>query len=362
MTDIDSLPADQRAALQLLLKQGQSYDQLASLLGIGSEAVRSRAHAALGTLGPESGLSDTDRARVADYVLGQQTGAERDETREFLAGSEEARDWATGVAGGLTPLAGDALPEIPSGAPAAPAAAEPETPEPAAAPEAETVPEPTPAPEPTREPEPATPVAREPAGFEAPPAYDEPAPATEAPADRAAPSPGRPSSRLGGALLLGGVGIIVAVILILLINGGGGDSSNKKSSTLSTKPSTTSTGSQQRPIAQVNLTSASGDSKQVGLAQVFENGSRRAIIVAGQGLSPGAYALWLYNSKSDAKLLGFVPQRVGSDGRFATQGELPSNAEKWKQLIVTKEKVTSTTRKAPAEPGDTVLQGDLKLS
>jgi hypothetical protein len=172
----------------------------------------------------------------------------------------------------------------------------------------------------------------------------------------------RPSSRLGGALLLGGLGIIVAVVLILVINGGGDDSSKKSSSTLSTNPSTQTTPSgQQRPVAQVNLTSASGNSRQVGLAQVFENGNRRAVIVAGQGLQPGAYALWLYNSGSDSKLLGFVPERVGKDGRFATQGELPTNAEKFKQLVVTKETVTSNTKKAPTQPGDIVLQGDLKL-
>jgi hypothetical protein len=109
------------------------------------------------------------------------------------------------------------------------------------------------------------------------------------------------------------------------------------------------------------LTSATGDAKQVGLAQVFQNGSRRAIIVAGQGLQPGAYALWLYNSASDAKLLGFVPQRVGKDGRFATQGELPSNADKYSKLIVTRENVTANTKKAPTKPGQVVLQGDFKL-
>jgi hypothetical protein len=204
----------------------------------------------------------------------------------------------------------------------------------------------------------------EPAAYEEPPAYEEAPTEEAAPADRAAPAaaPTRPSSRLGGALLLGGLGVIVAVVLILVINGGGDDSSKKSSSTLSTNPSTQTTpGGQQRPVAQVNLTSAAGNSRQVGLAQVFENGNRRAIIVAGQGLQTGAYALWLYNSGSDAKLLGFVPERVGKDGRFATQGELPTDAEKFKQLVVTKENVTSNTKKAPAKPGQVVLQGDLKL-
>jgi hypothetical protein len=345
MAEIDSLPADQRAAVALLLKQGQTYDQLASLLGIGADAVRSRALAAVDTLGPSTDLSDGDRAAIADYLLGQHSVSEREAARDLIAGSDSAQVWARGAAGALAPLGRDALPDIPSaeGAPA-PEPPAPELEPPAAESEAAYQPEPAPEPE------------LEPAAYEEPPAEE------AAPHDRAAPAaPARPSSRLGGALLLGGLGIIVAVVLILILNGGGDDSSKKSSNTLSANPSTQTTPGGQRPVAQVNLTSASGNSRQVGLAQVFENGSRRAIIVAGQGLEPGAYALWIYNSGSDAKLLGFVPERVGKDGRFATQGELPSNAEKYKQLVVTKESVTNDTKKAPSNPGDVVLQGDLKL-
>jgi hypothetical protein len=311
------------------------------------------------SLGPDTSLSEAERASVADYLLGQQAAGEAEETRSLIAASESAQAWASTVAGALTPLGGDKLPDIPGSAPEAAA----EVAEPAA-------PEPEP---PAAEPEPEPPAYEEPPASEEAPAYaDEPA-AYEAAApeaeeaatarDRSVTAPARPSSRLGGALLLGGVGIVVAVILILLINGGGDDNSSKKSNTLSSNPSTQTTpgNAQQRPVAQVNLTSTSGDSKQVGLAQVFENGKRRAIIVAGQGLDPGAYALWVYNSKSDAKLLGFVPERVGKDGRFATQGELPSDAEKFKQLIVTKEKVTNDTKQAPDSPGDIVLEGNLKL-
>src|SRR3954469_10861576 len=129
MADIDSLPADQRAALQLLLKQGQTYDQLASLLGIGPDAVRSRAHAAVASLGPGSDLSEADRATVADYLLGQQSAGERDEARSLIAGSASAQSWARDVSGALTPLAGDKLPDIPG------AVAEPEPPGPEPEPE-----------------------------------------------------------------------------------------------------------------------------------------------------------------------------------------------------------------------------------
>ena len=100
MADLDSLPADQRAALQLLLKQGQSYDQLASLLGIGPDAVRDRAHAAVAGLGPATDLSESERAAIADYLLGQQSESEREGTRLVIAGSDSAQAWARGASAG----------------------------------------------------------------------------------------------------------------------------------------------------------------------------------------------------------------------------------------------------------------------
>ena len=91
---LESLPADQRAVLQLLLKQGQTYDDLSGLLNIDPAAVRERAHAALDALGPDVGrrLDPARRAEVADYLLGQQPASERAATRDHLAGS--AGPWA----------------------------------------------------------------------------------------------------------------------------------------------------------------------------------------------------------------------------------------------------------------------------
>jgi hypothetical protein len=353
MSELDSLPADQRAVLQLLLKQGQSYDQLADLLGIDAGGVRARAHAALAGLGSEEGarLDPERRAEVCDYLLGQQSARQREATRDLLGESAAARAWAGDLTGALRPLAGDALPDIPG--PAAAAAPPPpvrDEPEPFE-------PEPFERERPTRERRPRDRGPRE----EEPAAFDVPA--------RRRPRRGLPrleggfgasqSSRLGGALLLGGVGIVIAVIIVMLMSGG--DDTSKKGSTVTpTAPTQTSTNAQ-KPIAQINLFSAAGNSKQVGLAQVFEQKGKRALIVAGQGLAPGAYALWLFNSKTDAKLLGFVPQRVGKDGRFATQGELSADAGKYKKLVVTSEVVTRTTRTPPKLPGQVVLQGDLKL-
>src|SRR4051795_2492695 len=116
MSGIDDLAPDQRAVLQLLLKQGKAYVELASLLRISPEAVRDRAVSALDALGPRNGapLAPERRSEVADYLLGQQSASQRQDTREFLEGSAAGRAWARVVAGELRPLAGDALPEIPS--------------------------------------------------------------------------------------------------------------------------------------------------------------------------------------------------------------------------------------------------------
>jgi hypothetical protein len=116
MARIDELPPDQRAALQLLLKQGRSYDEIAQLLRIEPSAVRERARAALDALGPDDvdGLSLERQDEVADYLLGQQTASLRASTRMFLEESAPGRAWARVVAGELRPMAGNNLPEIPA--------------------------------------------------------------------------------------------------------------------------------------------------------------------------------------------------------------------------------------------------------
>jgi len=328
MADLDGLPPDQRAALLLLLRQRQSYQQLSETLHIEEDAVRRRAHAALEALGPPGGqrLTDERRTEIADYLLGQQTAAEREATRAHLAESTAARDWAQGVAGRLREVAPDAVPDIPDGAAAAEAA-------------------------PPEEPPPPPPLAEEPA-----PALRE----EGRPRGRGGiPTPPRPSSRLGGALLLAGAAIVVAVVLVIVLSGGGGG--GKKSARATTPTNTTTTQGANRPVAQINLFSPRGGTKTVALAQIFRNGSQRAIVIAAQGLSPGTYALWLYNSASSAKLLGFVPARVTSSGKFATQGALPADAGNYQRIVVTSERITPQTKRVPSRPGTVVLQGTLKL-
>jgi hypothetical protein len=171
------------------------------------------------------------------------------------------------------------------------------------------------------------------------------------------------SSRLGGILLLAGIAAIVAVVVVLLISGGSDDSSTTSTSASTSTPSSpstqpTGTGPQATPIAQVNLRAADG-SKAVGVAQVLAQGNQRALAIVAQRLTPStktaAYAVWLYNSPNNAKLLGFVNPPVGKDGRFANFNALPAGANRYRELIVTRERGNAQ------KPGQIVLRGPLKL-
>ena len=114
MARLDQLPPDQRAVLQLLLKQGKSYGEIASVLKIERSAVKARAHDALAALGPEDAdLSEDRRDEIGDHLLGQQDTGQQAATRSFLEGSPAGRAWARVVASELRDLAPDRLPEIP---------------------------------------------------------------------------------------------------------------------------------------------------------------------------------------------------------------------------------------------------------
>ncbi|MFZ0384426.1 MAG: hypothetical protein WAL22_02075, partial [Solirubrobacteraceae bacterium] len=105
MDSPERLAGDQRAVLQLVLGQGRSYGEIAGLLSIAPEQVRARALAALDALGPPTTVSESDRARIADYLLGQVPASDGDQVRAALVGSPEQRAWARVVAAELGPLA-----------------------------------------------------------------------------------------------------------------------------------------------------------------------------------------------------------------------------------------------------------------
>jgi hypothetical protein len=117
----DTLAPDQRAVLELVLRQGRSYGELAELLAIPEHDVRARADAGLRALagGPGAGV---DSGRITDWLLGQQTAAEAERTRAAVARSEAAREWAAAAAARLRELGGRVVPDVGAAAETAPRA------------------------------------------------------------------------------------------------------------------------------------------------------------------------------------------------------------------------------------------------
>jgi hypothetical protein len=326
VSGLETLPPDQRAVLQLILAQGRGYDDLARTLKLDVAAVRERAHAGVEGLGLPSaaGLDGATRARIVDYLLGQQDDGERIVTFAELGDSAPACRWAQALREQLVGVAREQLPEVPAAAAAANGGG------PAAQPR-----------------EPRRRDVREP--------------------DRPRPS------RLGGAILIAGVAALAIVLAIVLI-GGGGDSSGSAASTgaARTQPSTASSSTsaggsaarQPRTIggAVLRPTAAGGSALAAALVQQAADGRRLLAVEAARLRPNGAqdiYAVWLQGT-AGSRFLGFVPRPVGSDGQFTVSAQLPRNLDlsAYATVLVTREGMTAT----PTTPGPTILSGPLRLA
>ena len=306
MPRIDELPADRRAVLQLLLKQGKSYDDLAALLRIEPAAVRERARDALDLLGPAAGsnLDPDEQDEIADYLLGQQSATQRASTRELLEVSAPGRAWARVVSGELRPMSGDNLPEIP-------------------AERAE---------------------------------VDEAFGALEA--RKVARERQAKSSRLGGVLLLAAIGLAVAFLIVFVLSGDDDEGGNTGETP--TTQTTTATGDQE-VLGQVNLNPVEGSPSEKALAAVtlVRQGDVVAMSFTGQDIprntSGNVYALWVINNANDVARLGFTP-RVKKNGRLNFQGALPDGVDlsKFQAMVLTRE-----TTADPKTPGPVIIGGSL---
>jgi hypothetical protein len=329
MGSLDTLSPDKRAVLDLVLQRGRSYDDIASLLGIDRAAVRARALAAFDELGPDTGIAAESRALITDYLLGQLPERVAEQTRERLAQSPYERAWARVLASALSPMAAEPLPEIPDG------------PRPGTA--AATQPQPKSSGDSA---EPRKPRSRERGPRHAPRLSD------------------RPSSRRGGAIMLG-VGAIVVVALVVFLTGITGGSSKTHSATdtaasgthstgTSTTPATSTTSPQVQVVSQSNLNPPSGHGAAKGVGVVVKAGAAYGIIIEAQNLpanNKNAYAAWLSNSPADSLRLGFVGQPV-KNGKLEVASRLPTNAGHYGQLLLTLE-----TQAQPKVPGTVVLHG-----
>jgi hypothetical protein len=322
MSRVDELPADQRAALSLLLRQRKTYSEVAGMLGIPERAVHDRAQAALAILAPrEARELDAERRReIGDYLLGQQPVGERLRTGTLLASSQAANGWARAVASELDALADGDLPEIPPLDSAT-----------APAPHAS-----------TQDPHPLSPAAGA---------------AGTAGAPRTAATPGAPISRRGGAVLLAVLAVAAVVAVILIVTGG---SSGKKSATSAASGTTASskTGAGPKEEGRFELHAPSGSASK-GTVEILAEGAKRAFYIQAEHIPSTNhffYAIWLYNSPTSALPLSKSPP-VGNNHRLAGAALLPTNAGGYREILLTRE--TSTR---PKHPGHVVLRGTFKLT
>jgi hypothetical protein len=342
MSRIDSLPADQKAVLQLLLARGSRYEEVSGLLNMDAAAVRRRAHGALDALGPADvpGLGSDDRAEIADYLLGQQSSEDAAVTRGFLKGSDGGRAWARSVAGDLRALGGERLPEIPG----EPLGDEGGVGEPAAGPVPAGAAAATPA---------AEPAAESGAGE-----TGDAAAAFGAPAGDGGRAGVPRTSRRGGAILLGGL-LIAAVAVVLLFvlrdsDEGGGDAKPAASTA-------TTQAHQPQVVAQANLVppSTRKGSKALGVVLVQRAGTQQQIVAAVQGLrkpASGGYGIWLYAGPGKEKWLGFFASQ-DDQGRLLARGELKEAIRDYREILVTRE-----AKGSPPDPGPIFLRGPIQVA
>jgi hypothetical protein len=363
VSGLETLPPDQRAVLQLILVQGRGYADLASMLQLDVAAVRDRAVAALDALGdavpPARTAPDTaQRARIADYLLGQQDAGQRIVTFAELGESADACRWAQVLRERLAPIASAPLPEVPASTTPSPngSAPGPVAPVPAATVAAVAPPAAGPA---ATAAAPATPAA---------PAVAAATPPAAAPPSTGSPA-SRPASRLGGAILLAGVAALVIVLAIVLFTGGGDDggSSSAASTTPTqtqarTQPTNTSTApaSAANIFGQVNLVATPAGGQAVGVGLIQRSGSKSILALEAQKLpANGAqdiYAVWLQGNPG-SHFLGFVPRQVKANGTFTVSADVPSNVRSYATVLVTRESTAAT----PTQPGPTILTGPLKF-
>ncbi|HLJ04172.1 MAG TPA: hypothetical protein VKT31_12075 [Solirubrobacteraceae bacterium] len=335
MAAFEDLPADQRAVVELVLRSGRSYDQIASVLKVDRAGVRERALSALDALAPEWGphLPEARRALITDYLLGQLPARPAEQVRERLAREDAERAWAESVAEELGPISSGPLPEIPIAFDGAEFGAAP-----AGAPGRAT-----------------------PAG----------GPGSAAPIDAAArPARARGrSSLLGGAIvLIVGALVLIAVIVVLVVLLSSSSSSNHGSTTTSshtppasTSPSTSTsaTTTSAKPLELTILSSTSSASRAKGAAEVIpEKGTLWLFLVATNlaANSHNYYFVWLTNGPTDSRLIG-IAQPVTSNGRMAAFAPgIQHSYGRYKRLVVTLE-----TTLHPKTPGPVVLSGSFNL-
>ena len=308
MATFDQLSAEQRAIVELVLRQGKTYDELAGMLDMPEPRVRELARDALVRLAPVSvrGVEEDWRGQLADYVLGQQSGPEATATKGHLRRSEAARSWARSLLDSLEQLyENGSVPAIPEG---------------------------------------------------------ERGRGKRTPVERRSAAAREPSERSGLAVptdpvmrrrLLAGAGVAVLVLLVLLVWPVGLLTGGDDDGTPASQPAASNTG------GGTGNQQAATSGQAAGIAVVVQRSGKKQLLVQAAGLPPSSqsegYYVWLYNSPSDAKSLG--GQVTDQRGNYQALGAFPADYSKYKYIDVSRQQVGQDSNLKHS--GQSVLRGPM---
>jgi Anti-sigma-K factor rskA len=315
-----AITSDQRAVLQLLLERGQSYSDLATLLGVDETEVRSRARAAL----TELGGTDPDRnVGLTDYLLGQADPIGRADVVRHLQSDPADHQLASDLAGILRGAFPEAeLPRLPG---------EPRQP---------------------RRP-------KRPAGDEA-----------------------ESASRLGGISLsqsqtrlfaILGAGAVILIAAVLGLTGAFGGDDDEPSTAAST---TTTAGTDEgQQLERVNLRPVGGGNASGQAVFGLTTNDQAYVDIRLSGLDPApqgqTYVVWLLLNEDQGYPLS--PIAVDDQGGFQDQFSIPSavlpviarvqlvdvSIAPVKEIRTLVEDAIENTRLVLEKPGETVLRGEV---
>ena len=299
MATFDQLSDEQRAIVELVLRQGKSYGELSDMLGLPETRVRELARDALVDLAPITarGVEEDWRGQLADYVLGQQAGPEATATRGHLRRSEAARSWTRSLLDALEQLYPNgnvpAIPDGERGSRRGAAAAAARTPSPA----------------------------------------------------------GASAVRRRQLVAAAGVGVLILVALLVwpvgLLTGGDDE-----------EPSQASSGPQQQAGEESPI-----PTDMEGQAILARQRGQNQLLVTATGLEPStqntAYQVYLSNGENDRRSLGAAV--TNQQGDLSGGGPLPRNFRDYQFIDLTSVTVVGQGRNQRFEDGPVVLRGLLEV-